>query len=79
MAGAIKSDGRNCEVLLIDCLTLLAANILEAHGEDAERLQSCIDAMCDALNSVPCSVVLVSNEVGSGVVPDFALGRRYRD
>ena len=79
LAGAIQLAGCNCDILLIDCLTLFAANILEAHDGNAERLQSRIDDLCDALNSVSCSVVLVSNEVGSGIVPAFPLGRRYRD
>ena len=83
LAGAIQQAGSDCDVLLIDCLTLFAANLLEAHGESAELLQVRVDtpveAFCDALRSVPCSVVLVSNEVGSGVVPAYVLGRQYRD
>ena len=79
LAGAIQSAAGDCDLLLIDCLTLFAANILEADGEDAERLESRIDTFCAALKSVPCSIVLVSNEVGSGVVPAYPLGRRFRD
>jgi adenosylcobinamide kinase/adenosylcobinamide-phosphate guanylyltransferase len=79
LAGAIESAGRDRDLLLIDCLTLFAANILEADGEDRERLQSRIDAFLSALKATPSSLVLVSNEVGSGIVPAFALGRRYRD
>ncbi len=41
--------------------------------------QIAIDALCLALQSPPCSVVLVSNEVGSGVVPEYPSGRRFRD
>jgi adenosylcobinamide kinase/adenosylcobinamide-phosphate guanylyltransferase len=79
LAGAIESAGRDCDLLLIDCLTLFTANILEADGEYGERLQSRIDAFLSALKSTPSSLVLVSNEVGSGVVPASALGRRFRD
>jgi adenosylcobinamide kinase / adenosylcobinamide-phosphate guanylyltransferase len=79
LGGVMQSAADGCDLLLIDCLTLFAANILEAHGEDAERLQSRIDAFCFALKTVPSSVVVVSSEVGSGIVPAFALGRRYRD
>jgi adenosylcobinamide kinase / adenosylcobinamide-phosphate guanylyltransferase len=35
--------------------------------------------LCAALSQSPCPVVIVSNEVGSGVVPAYPLGRRYRD
>src|SRR5882757_8982674 len=79
LARIIHAAGRDCDVLLIDCLTLFAANLLEAHGEDPMRLQEQVDELCLALSSAPCSIVLVSNEVGSGVVPAYELGRRFRD
>jgi adenosylcobinamide kinase / adenosylcobinamide-phosphate guanylyltransferase len=78
LAAAIASAA-NCDLLLIDCLTLFAGKLLELHGEDSSALVANVDALCTALNNPPCSVVLVSNEVGSGVVPAFELGRRYRD
>jgi adenosylcobinamide kinase/adenosylcobinamide-phosphate guanylyltransferase len=79
LANVVKSAGTDCEVLLIDCLTLFASNLLEAHGEDLAHAQSRIDDLCTALQSALCTVILVSNEVGSGVVPAYALGRRFRD
>ncbi|WP_213804250.1 bifunctional adenosylcobinamide kinase/adenosylcobinamide-phosphate guanylyltransferase [Granulicella sp. dw_53] len=79
LAQTIQAASLDCDVLLIDCLTLFASNLLEAHGEDSLRLQAQIDELCLALQSAQCSVVLVSNEVGSGVVPAYELGRRFRD
>ena len=79
LARAIHSSGSICDLILVDCLTLFAANLLEAHSEDETKLQSRIEDLCTALKSASCSVVLVSNEVGSGVVPAYALGRRFRD
>ena len=79
LAQAIHSAERDCDVLLIDCLTLYAANIMEAAGESAKPTESRIAALCAALQSVSCSVIVVSNEVGSGVVPAYALGRHFRD
>jgi adenosylcobinamide kinase/adenosylcobinamide-phosphate guanylyltransferase len=76
---AIQEAGRSSDVLLIDCLTLFAANLLEAFGHDDERIQSQIETLCHALSVAPCTIVLVSNEVGSGVVPAYELGRRFRD
>jgi adenosylcobinamide kinase / adenosylcobinamide-phosphate guanylyltransferase len=69
----------NCDLLLIDCLTLFAGKMLEVFGDDSAALSENIAALCAALEAPPCSVALVSNEVGSGVVPAFELGRRYRD
>jgi adenosylcobinamide kinase / adenosylcobinamide-phosphate guanylyltransferase len=79
LANVVKSAGTDCDVLLIDCLTLFASNLLEAHGENLALSQSKIDDLCAALQSASCTVILVSNEVGSGVVPPYVLGRRFRD
>jgi adenosylcobinamide kinase / adenosylcobinamide-phosphate guanylyltransferase len=78
LAAAIGSVS-NCDLLLIDCLTLFAGKLLEAHGENLPEIAAAVDAVCDALSASTCPVILVSNEVGSGVVPSFELGRRYRD
>jgi adenosylcobinamide kinase/adenosylcobinamide-phosphate guanylyltransferase len=76
---AIQAASTDCDTVLVDCLTFYAANLLEAYGEDEEKLRSEVDRLCEVLRSVSCSVILVSNEVGSGVVPAYALGRRFRD
>lgn len=62
-------------VVLIDCLSLWVSNLMHA-GRDLEREKG---ALVTALASSPCSVILVSNEVGSGIVPANALARTYRD
>ena len=69
----------DCDVILVDCLTIFAANLLEAKDDDSGAMEGRIEALCEALQMARCSVVLVSNEVGSGVHPSHALGRRYRD
>jgi adenosylcobinamide kinase/adenosylcobinamide-phosphate guanylyltransferase len=66
-------------VVLIDCLTLFAANLMEAHSDKEAALQAEIDDLCATLAGMDGMVVLVSNEVGSGVVPAYASGRRFRD
>jgi adenosylcobinamide kinase/adenosylcobinamide-phosphate guanylyltransferase len=69
----------DCDVMVVDCLTVFAANLLETEGDDESAIERRVEALCVALQSASCSVVLVSNEVGSGVVPAYPLGRRYRD
>lgn len=76
LAKAVAAHELDCDVIVVDCLTLFAANLLETDGEEVEAR---VEALCVALQSVPCSVVLVSNEVGSGVVPAYPIGVRYRD
>lgn len=62
-------------VILVDCLTLWLSNLMHA-GRDVEGETA---ALCDLLGSLADPVVLVSNEVGMGLVPETALGRRFRD
>lgn len=78
LADAIESVN-SCDLLLIDCLTLFAGKLLEVFGDDAAAISERLAALYAALKAPPCPVVLVSNEVGSGVVPAFEMGRRYRD
>ena len=75
LAEAIAQHGPTCDLMIIDCLTFFAANLLDAEADE----QSSIDGLCLALEAPACSVVLVSNEVGSGVVPEYPSGRRFRD
>lgn len=76
LAGVLRAAGPEQEVAIIDCLTLYAANLLAADGLNPAAE---LDRLCAALQSPPCDVILVSNEVGSGIVPAYPLGRRYRD
>lgn len=66
------------DVLLVDCLTIFAANLLMME-EDIQQQAAFVSRLCQALAASRCSVILVSNEVGSGVVPPYPLGRAYRD
>jgi adenosylcobinamide kinase / adenosylcobinamide-phosphate guanylyltransferase len=73
LAAALKSCGT--APVLVDCLTLWLSNLMLADADiDVEiaRLET-------ALASTDAPAVLVANEVGSGIVPDNALGRRFRD
>ena len=61
--------------VLIDCLTLWLSNILLADvdiDQEIERLEL-------ALTAAVAPIVVVANEVGSGIVPDHPLGRKFRD
>jgi adenosylcobinamide kinase/adenosylcobinamide-phosphate guanylyltransferase len=66
------------EVILVDCLTLLVANLLEKRGR---HLRATIDREVEELLDLRGRghLLLVSNEVGMGLVPPFPSGRRYRD
>jgi len=73
VVGALTAHGTT--PLLVDCLTLWLANALLASADvDAE-----IEHLEVALEQAAAPLVLVANEVGFGIVPDNALGRRFRD
>ncbi len=76
---ALQNATSTSDAILVDCLTLFSANLLAAHHDDEPSLQAEIDSLCASLQSVRCPTILVSNEVGSGVVPAYASGRRFRD
>lgn len=79
LAKVLAEQELACDVIVVDCLTIFAANLLEAEGEDHDSLERRVEALCERLRTAQCNVVLVSNEVGSGVVPEYAVGCRYRD
>jgi len=79
LAETIARHGSSCDLMIIDCLTFFAANLLDAWGDDQSGIERAIETLCLVLQSPPCSVALVSNEVGSGVVPEYPSGRRFRD
>lgn len=62
-------------VMLVDCLTLWLSNLLLAEETIAART----DALVETIGRLQGRIILVSNEVGQGIVPDNALARRFRD
>jgi adenosylcobinamide kinase / adenosylcobinamide-phosphate guanylyltransferase len=63
------------EAVLVDCATLWLSNHLLADHD----LEAACQGLLTALAACPAPVVVVTNEVGSGIVPDNALARRFRD
>ncbi len=81
---ALASLTEPLEVLLLDCLTLLVSNItLEMESEPPEAIEAAVSAEIDdimaAQKELDVPLIVVSNEVGLGLVPPYALGRVYRD
>jgi adenosylcobinamide kinase/adenosylcobinamide-phosphate guanylyltransferase len=76
---ALAENALGSDVIVVDCLTIFAANLLGVEGENNEAIEGRVGALCEVLRTAQCNVVLVSNEVGSGVVPEYAVGCRFRD
>ena len=72
-------------MVLLDCVTLLASNVLMALGEtnDLREYQKRLDEEIDSILSVygrwQATWIIVSNEVGLGLVPAYEMERTYRD
>jgi adenosylcobinamide kinase/adenosylcobinamide-phosphate guanylyltransferase len=75
---AILQNNRKGDVILVDCLTLWVSNLLIEIG-DENKIEDTISQLIKALEKATCPIVLVSNEVGTGIVPENKLARQYRD
>jgi adenosylcobinamide kinase/adenosylcobinamide-phosphate guanylyltransferase len=78
----------DADVILLDCLTLLVSNAILSGGADVPEpdvdtawalVGSEVEALLEAHRRVGGHLVVVSNEVGLGIVPAYSLGRTYRD
>lgn len=78
LAGLVNKVGTGFQVILIDCLTLWVSNLLlkkTPHEMIAQRAARLIEA----LRKTKATAVIVTNEVGLGIVPDNRLARDFRD
>jgi adenosylcobinamide kinase/adenosylcobinamide-phosphate guanylyltransferase len=75
---AIHADGPRSDGIVLDCLTLYVSRLLGSGYGELEVARQ-VDALCMALLNMPRPSVMVTNEVGWGVVPVTPLGRVFRD
>lgn len=76
LSAALMRASQEGDVILVDCLTLWITNMLGAEIDVAEA----VDELTATLGAVTkARVILVSNEVGLGIVPDNPLARTFRD
>ena len=75
---AIIKQGLKGNVLLVDCLTLWINNLI-MDDRNAAKIDNHINNLIRSLDEAECPVILVSNEVGCGIVPENKLARRFRD
>ncbi len=89
VGSAVAADIGDVELVIIDCVTLLLSNVVGAwlsadglhvdfpHAEESVTRE--IDELLDCLKATRADFLIVTNEVGLGIVPDNELGRAYRD
>jgi adenosylcobinamide kinase/adenosylcobinamide-phosphate guanylyltransferase len=80
LSEAISQWSKKSDIILIDCLTLWINNIiLQDSDTDIDKVANNILDLASSLKNSCCPVILVSNEVGSGIVPENELARFFRD
>ena len=89
VAQVIKRAGEEYAVMIVDCLTTLITNWLAERGQLEEPTESMVELekvilgqvedLVHAVRAARATVIVVSNEVGLGVVPTFKAGRVFRD
>ncbi|OQX63056.1 MAG: bifunctional adenosylcobinamide kinase/adenosylcobinamide-phosphate guanylyltransferase [Desulfococcus sp. 4484_241] len=78
LAGAIKRVEPGTNVILIDCLTLWTSNLLE-QTQDTAAIMEHVKSLRNAMDRARSDIIIVTNEVGSGIVPENPLARHFRD
>jgi adenosylcobinamide kinase/adenosylcobinamide-phosphate guanylyltransferase len=71
----LRREAKREGFILVDCVTLWISNLML----EGFPVQESVDELGDMLPELEARIVLVSNEVGLGIVPDNALARRFRD
>lgn len=78
LSGALKSASQVSDVIIVDCLTLWVSNLL--HNQNSMYTnETRIESLVQSLKGSYCKIIIVTNEVGMGIIPDNELSRQYRD
>jgi adenosylcobinamide kinase / adenosylcobinamide-phosphate guanylyltransferase len=78
LTSALQHLCGSAEVVLIDSLTLWVSNLMGTHPAEEAFRQECV-RLAQVLGQAPFDSIVVTDEVGSGVVPDNVVARRFRD
>ena len=66
------------QTIIVDCITLWLSNLL-IRSTDERKIDGAVNRFCEALKSRPGTTIVVTNEVGLGIVPDNEMARLFRD
>lgn len=85
VAEAISGVAVNHQSIIVDCLTLLVSNLIFAtpqepvNPEHEQSILKAIKQIAETAKNTASTVIVISNELGMGIVPDNALARYFRD
>ena len=78
LVSALKSLPQNTEVVVLDCITVWLANLSYREKINDGTCPE-IENFLDILNDPPCHLIVVTNEVGMGIIPSDSATRHFRD
>ena len=78
IAEFLRRQAVRYDLILIDCMTFWISNLLQKHNSESCIFRR-IEDLVQVLELKSTSVIIVTNEVGSGIVPENALARQFRD
>ncbi len=78
ISGALAALDKQVDVVIVDCLTVWLGNLMHKYGEKKEDFTE-VDSFLKSLRTQPSDIIIVSNEVGMGIVPHNVLARQFRD
>ena len=80
IASALKSHAASSDTVILDCLTVWLGNMMsrDASASEEEALEE-VERLLEVYKAGSASLILVSGEVGMGLVPPYPLGRAFRD
>jgi len=76
--GIIKREGKKAAIIVMDCLTLWVSNMMMKNMDRSSILEK-MEELITECTRAHCTVILITNEVGAGIVPDNNLSRSFRD
>ena len=80
ISSALRSEAANTDVVIIDCITVWLSNLLLREGGTTEdEVMAYIERLVDVYNKGNATYIIVSGEVGMGIVPEHPMGRIFRD
>jgi 5,6-dimethylbenzimidazole synthase len=74
----IKREGKKAAIIVMDCLTLWVSNMMMKNMDRTSILEK-MEELITECTRAHCTVILITNEVGAGIVPDNNLSRSFRD
>ncbi|MGC1678278.1 MAG: bifunctional adenosylcobinamide kinase/adenosylcobinamide-phosphate guanylyltransferase [Candidatus Binataceae bacterium] len=80
LASALEGLNARADLVVVDCLTLWISNLMRVYSADSEEsFIADADALARVMLAAPFATIVITDEVGSAIVPDNPVARRFRD